>query len=106
MRVRESDAACLVVSAAMHSGRGHFLHAMTPATPALLTWSGLPAPGKALFAVGTGPLKSGQKLWRILCLSLYVRLCESGCVCEQQLCRGEKLAEFSRERKKESFSRG
>lgn len=85
--MRESDAACLVVSAAMHSGRGHFLYAMTPATPVLLTWSGLPAPGKALFAVETGPLratvgsegerKEWAKLWRILCLSSCVRLCES-----------------------------
>lgn len=91
MRVRESDAACLVVSAAMHSGRGHFLYAMTPATPALLTWSGLPDQEEAVFAVGTGPLrgntgvgggfllggfleKSGQKLCRMLRLSLHARL--------------------------------
>ncbi len=58
--MRESDATCLVVSAAVHSGRGRFLYAMTPATPVLLTWSGLPAPGKAVFAVGTGPLRATQ----------------------------------------------
>lgn len=46
-RVRESDDACLLLSAAMHSGRGHFLYVLTPATPALLTWSGPPAPPKA-----------------------------------------------------------
>eukprot|EP00064_Thunnus_orientalis_P009962 superscaffoldBa00001302_g9988 len=54
------DATCLVVSAAMHSGRGHFLYAMTPATPVLLTWFGLPAPGKIEFAVGTSPLRGNM----------------------------------------------
>lgn len=120
--MRESDTTCLVVPAAMHSGRGHFLYAMTPATPALLTWFGLPAPGKIEFTIGTSPLRGNMgvegvlggfwggggewaKLWRILCLSLYVRLCETGCVCKQQLCRGV-LTEFSRDReKKESFSK-
>ncbi len=66
VRVKESDTACLVVSAAMHSGRGHFLYAMTPATPAPLTWSGLVCQlqGKAVFAVGTGPFSAAPGVGR------------------------------------------
>lgn len=91
--MRESDDACLVMSAAIHSGARPLplQYVMTPATPVLLTWSGLPVPGRAVFAVWAGPRRAtqGREAWAKLCriqyLSSHVRLCESGCVCEQQL---------------------
>lgn len=113
--MRELDATCLVVSAAVHSTWDHFLYAMTPATPVLLTWFGLPSPEKAIFAVGTVPLRTtwgwerfscgGEwaKLCRILCLSSYVRLCKSGCMCEQQLWRGECLQNFPERERNGAF---
>lgn len=61
--MRESDATCLVVSAAMHSGRGRFLHVLTPATSALLPRSALPEPWKPAFIVGTGPRRESWGLW-------------------------------------------
>lgn len=53
---RESDGTCLVVSTAMHSGRGHFLFAVTPATPAPRSNSGLV---DERWCRGTGP-REGQ----------------------------------------------
>lgn len=90
----------------MHSGRGHFLSAVTPATSALPTGSGLPAPGKSAFTARAGMAQGGGAEncggCRV-CLRMY------DCVkLEQQLCRGECLQNFpERQRKKErkSFSR-
>lgn len=94
-------------------GRGHFLYVMTPATPVLLTWSGLPVPGKAVCCLGwptkgntgLGGVWGGAKLCRIQHLSSHVRLCESGCVWAAAVMRGV-LAEFSRERKKRELFPG
>ena len=120
--MRESDAACLVVSAAMHSGRGHFLRAMTPATPALLTWSGLPAPEEAVFAVGTGPLRGKTQGWeefffggglewaKTLQNAASVFACKTCvkvdmlCMCVNSSCEEERACRiFQREKAKRAF---
>jgi len=116
-----SDAACLDVSAAMHSGRGHFLSAMTPATPPPPTWSGLPAPETA----GTGPPRGsagfgggerrvGKTQEETVCLHMQDCVCVCVCVCER-VCENSSCVEWGacrtfqrkNERKKErkSFSR-
>lgn len=79
-RPRESHAACLVVSATIHSGWGHFLYDPShPCAAADLVWSA---------SSGEGCIRGKRRVTKTLentGLSLYVRHCESWCVGKQQL---------------------
>lgn len=105
----------MVVSTALHSGRGCFLPAMTPATPALLTWSALtgsregcvccwdwPTEGNTGLGGVGGGVELGSAEYRVC---LHIRPCESSRVCVNGSCDEGSACRIFQRKKEKSFSR-